>query len=178
MAVDEPESGEGALPAPSAGELDVLGVFWEEEQGEGRRLQLAEVYRRVCERRRRFGEAEPALSTVSTHLRKLLGKGLLEESSAPRSAGPARPIRLRGGYTPPTRSPLTSYRARHGPGEVLRTTFRGLAAAYPPCQRLNALLDFARALDLPAAVLVKLEGVVASPEAAGIPAEEEQKGRV
>src|SRR5262245_20021177 len=100
------------LEAPNAGELDVYSVLWQERQGDDRPLQLSEVYRRVCERRRGFGEPEPALTTVSTHLRGLHRKQLVEELVGPSAA--ARPaVRTRGGLTPPTRSPLTSYRALH-----------------------------------------------------------------
>src|SRR5207253_1576810 len=101
-----------------AGELDVLGVLWAEQHGDDQALQLSEVYRRVCERRRAFGEAEPALTTVSTHLRNLVDKQLIEETLR-RGAPPAPTrgmVRTRGGVTPPTRSPFTSYRATHAPG--------------------------------------------------------------
>ena len=134
------------LETPNAGELDVYSVLYAEDQGDKRSLQLSEVYRRVCERRRRFAEPEPALTTVSTHLRGLVRKGLAAELTAGPGL-PARPNpRMRGAATPPTRSPLTSYRVRHTPGDVLRSTFQGLAAVYP--DRLDALLDFARALEL------------------------------
>jgi predicted transcriptional regulator len=149
------------LEAPNPGELDVLGVLWIERQGENRPLQLSEVYRRVCERRRQFGEPEPALTTVSTHLRGLTGKKLVEEVAAARAQAVRQPIRTRGGYTPATRSPLTSYRAAYRPGEVLHTTFQGLASAYPPGQRGDALVDFARALGFGEATLRKLEQFVA-----------------
>src|SRR5438067_873021 len=72
------------LPAPNAGELDVLGVLWLEKQSGDRPLQLGEVYRRVCERRRHYLEPEPALTTVSTHLRNMVAKGLIEEVAAAR----------------------------------------------------------------------------------------------
>jgi hypothetical protein len=134
------------LEAPNAGELDVYSVLWAERQGDNRALQLSEVYRRVCERRRQFGEPEPALTTVSTHLRGLVRKQLAEEVLGASSSAPRPPVRTRGQLTPPTRSPLTSYRALHSPGEVLRMTYRGLAAAYPDPP--DALLDFARALEL------------------------------
>jgi hypothetical protein len=168
-----PGGGAAALPAPNAGELDVLAVLWQEAEGEGRLLQLSEVYRRVCERRRRYGEPEPALTTVSTHLRKLaVEKGLIEEVVPARGGGPAAaagaPIRTRGSYRPPTRSPLTSYRARHGPAEVLRSTLYGLAEAYPPTaqRRLDALLDFAQVLGLPAPTLQKLTRLIEAERAA------------
>jgi hypothetical protein len=161
----------GELPAPNAGELDVLGVLWQEKQGENLPLQLSEVYRRVCERRRKYGEPEPALTTVSTHLRNLIDKKLIEEfvasrqAGSPSAAGPL--VRTRGGYRPPTRSPFTSYRAVYEPGQVLYTTFYGLAEAYPPEKPLNALLDFARALGLPEETLGRLVKVVEAEKAAG-----------
>jgi hypothetical protein len=131
-----------ALEAPNAGELDVYSVLWAERRDEDRPLQLSEVYRRVCERRRSFGEPEPALTTIATHLRRLTGKRLIEELAAlRRPAGEQPPVRVRGGYTPPTRSPLTSYRSLHTPGDVLYSTFCGLGAAYPPQERLQALID-------------------------------------
>jgi hypothetical protein len=167
-----PEEG-AALPAPNAGELDVLAVLWQEAEGEGRPLQLSEVFRRVCERRRRYGEPEPMLTTVSTYLRKLaVEKGLIEEVLPARGGGSAGaagpPVRTRGSYQPRTRSPLTSYRARYGPAEVLRTTLYGLAEAYPPTaqRRLDALLDFAQALGLPAPTLQKITRLIEAERAA------------
>jgi hypothetical protein len=162
MNTDNSESGSGSVPleSPNAGELDVYSVLWAERQGEDRVLQLSEVYRRVCERRRTFGEAEPALTTVSTHLRGLLRKGLIEEVGGARKGEPDRPVRTRGNVTPPTRSPLTAYRALHPPGEVLATTYAGYAASYPPGQRLQALLDFARALRLSADGMRRLQELV------------------
>jgi predicted transcriptional regulator len=148
------------LEAPNAGELDVYSVLWAERCGDNHPLQLSEVHRRVCQRRRGFGEPEPALTTVSTHLRGLVRKELADEVHATRTSAPPPSARSRGSYTPPTRSPLTGYRARHAPGEVLLTTFRGLAAAYPEGQRLEALLDFARALDLSAEGMRQLRELI------------------
>src|SRR5260370_28870849 len=102
------------------------------------------MHRRVCERRRQFGEQEPALTTTSRQLKSLSEKRLI--GTGVPTAAPRPPVRTRGGYTPPSRPSASSYRALHGPGEVLLTTFRGLAAAYPEERRLDALLDFARAL--------------------------------
>jgi predicted transcriptional regulator len=155
---------EPPLEAPNAGELDVYSVLWAERQGDNQPLQLSEVARRVSERRRAFNEPEPALTTVSTHLRALVRKGLAEEVLGASTA--ARPaIRTRGGFTPPTRSPLTSYRALHSPGEVLRTTYRGLATAYP--ERLDALVDFARAVEMSAEGLRQLQKLVEQEKARG-----------
>lgn len=145
------------LEPPNAGELDVYSVLYAERAvGPDHPLQLSEVFRRVCERRRRFGEVEPALTTISTHLRSLVRKKLADETTA-RSARPS--VRTRGGLTPPTRSPLTSYRARHTPGVVLHSTFRGLAETYP--DRLDALVDFGQALGLSVEALRRLAEVVA-----------------
>jgi predicted transcriptional regulator len=163
---EQSSSSADCLPTPNAGELDVLAVLWEEGRGTNYSLQLSEVYRRVCARRRKYQEAEPALTTVSTHLRSLTAKGLLEEVTAARP-GAAQPatgravVRVRGAYRPPTRSPLTSYRALHEPGSVLAATYYGLAEAYPPDRRLDALLDFATALELSEAALQRLRQFVA-----------------
>jgi hypothetical protein len=156
-----------ALEAPSAGELDVLNVLWSEQLGEGQTLQLSEIHRRVCERRRQFGEAEPALTTTSSQLKSLSEKNLIGAGTPPASPRPA--VRTRGGYTPPSRPPASNYRALHGPGDVLLTSFRGLAAAYPEEQRLDALLDFARALGVSEECLRGLQGVVARERAGGTP---------
>jgi hypothetical protein len=166
---DLPEAVQAA--APNAGELDVLAVLWEEGQGAGAPLQLHDIWARVCERRRQFGEPLPAMTTVSTHLRNLVGKKLIEDFTAtrpPAAAGqPVQPPRFRGGYTPRTKSPHTSYRALYEPGEVLSTTFRGLAQAYPPAARPAALVDFARAMGLPESTLRALKQLVERAEVSG-----------
>lgn len=36
------------LPSPSAGELDVFGVLWEEQLLDNRPLKLSEIHKRVC----------------------------------------------------------------------------------------------------------------------------------
>ena len=153
------------LAAPSAGELDVLNVLWSEQLAGGQPLQLSEIHRRVCERRRQFGEPEPALTTTSSQLKSLADKKLIGDGTPPSTAEP--PVRPRGGYTPRARGGANSYRALHGPGEVLFTSFRGLALAYPEPLRLDSLLDFARALGLSKAGLRDLQEVVARERAAG-----------
>jgi hypothetical protein len=153
-----------ALEAPSAGELDVLSVLWREQLGDNHLLQLSEIHRRVCERRRQFGEPEPALTTTSSQLRALADKKLIGTGTP---AADRPPVRTRGGYTPPSRASAASYRALHGPGEVLFTTFRGLAAAYPQEQRLDALLDFARALGVSEECLRGLQEVVGRERVSG-----------
>jgi hypothetical protein len=152
------KAGAEALEAPSAGELDVLQVLWSERLGEDQALGLSEIHRRVCERRRQMGEPEPALTTTSSQLKSLSEKKLIgagTQGSAPRPA-----VRTRGSYTPPSRPGASSYRALHEPGEVLFTSFRGLAAAYPEAKRLDALLDFARALGVSEECLRGLQEVV------------------
>lgn len=144
------------LEVPNPGELDVLGVLWAERRGSDSPLQLSEIHRRVCERRRAFGEVGPALSTVSGHLQRLADKDLIETTARASTSPLAPPVRVRGGYTPPSRSPLTSYRAKHTPGEVLHKEFVGLIAAYPADDRFDALLDMAKALDLPDELLLEL----------------------
>jgi predicted transcriptional regulator len=148
------------LPSPNAGELDVLGVLWEEQLQSGRPLKLSEIHRRVCGRRHEHQDPEPALTTVSTHLRSLLGKGLIQEVLASMPVSPRSPVRTRGMLTPPTRSPLTGYQALFAPGEVLFRTMRGLIASYPPQQRMDALLDFAQVLGLSDANKERLKHLV------------------
>jgi hypothetical protein len=157
------------LEAPNAGELDVLSVLWREQLGGNRPLQLSEIHTRVCERRSQFGDPLPALTTTSSQLRSLVDKHLI--AAATLASVPRPAVRTRGGYTPPTRASASSYQALHGPGEVLLTTFRGLALAYPESRRLDALLDFARALDLSTEGLRRLAEVIEQ-EKAGATKEE------
>src|SRR5262249_51865040 len=91
-----------ALEAPNAGELDVLNVLCREPLGDDQALQLSEIHRRVCERRRLFGEPEPALTTTSSQLRSLSEKRLIGGEAAPATPRPI--VRTRGGYTPPSRA--------------------------------------------------------------------------
>jgi hypothetical protein len=102
------------------------------------------------------------LTTISTHLRNLVEKKLIEEVLRPgSSAAPVRgAVRTRGGVTPPTRSPFTSYRAIHTPGAVLRSTYHGYAAAYPEANRLDMLVDVAQTLEVSEAALRKLRELV------------------
>src|SRR6266404_3070976 len=92
------------LPAPNAGELDVLAVLWRERAAGGQPLQLSEVHRRVSKRRTAFNETPPATTTVSTQLRSLVAKGLIQETTLGRPVAepPAqgRPIGTRGGMKP------------------------------------------------------------------------------
>jgi GAF domain-containing protein len=134
----------------SPGELDCLAVLWHAREEGIPALKLAEIHRRVIERRQRAGEAPPALTTVSTYLRTLAAKRLLQEVTVD-GDGPGRPQaypRARR-LAPATRSPKTGYRVVCEPGDVLQKTFKALADAYPPSQRSRVLADFTSALQLP-----------------------------
>jgi hypothetical protein len=136
----------------SAGELDCLATLWEAHATGEPALKLSEIHDRIGKRRARTGEASPALTTVSSYLRTLLLKGFVKEVIIEdTAAGTPGAVRTRGvrGVLPPTRSPRTGYQAAQEPGAVLAQTFKTLADAYPPEQRLQALVDFARALELP-----------------------------
>src|SRR5262249_38922902 len=103
---------------------------------------------KVRQRREQAGEAPPALVTVSGYLRGLLDKGLLRDVTLSGS-GTAYASGTRG-MIPTTRSPKTGYEAIYDPGVVLKKTFRALAEAFPPPDgQRQALIAFARALDLP-----------------------------
>jgi hypothetical protein len=52
---------------------------------------------------------------------------------------------------------------------VLFSTFRGLASAYPDTQRLDSLLDFARALGVSKTCLRGLQEIIARERAAETP---------
>lgn len=142
----------------SAGETDCLAVLWEAHAGGEAALKLSEVHRRVCGRREQNREAPPALTTVSTYLRTLVTKKLLQEivvGDANRAVTYPPPTR---GVLPTTRSPRTGYRAAHPPGEVLEETFKALVRMYPEAERWKAVVDFARAtLKLPEKKIRELE---------------------
>jgi hypothetical protein len=146
----------------NVGELDCLTVLW----AEGGPLRVSEIHRKLLLRREQAGEAPPALTTISTYLRSLLDKGLLREVTLGGS-GMAYASGTRG-MIPTTRSPKTGYEVVHAPGAILKKTFRALAEAYPPDQRHQALIDFARALDLSedrrASALVEFARTLGFPE--------------
>ena len=143
------------IHAPNSGELDALAVLWAEQTGSNQPLGLSEVHRLVCERRSRFGEPNPAYTTVSTYLRKLVGKGLIRELSVHSEETSEREV-----LRPTTRSPHTAYQSIYGPAEVLGSTFRALADAYPPERRLNSIIDFANANGISAQVISKMEALL------------------
>ena len=150
----------GKSETPNAGELDALAVLWEETAGDGRPLQLSEIYRRVCERRRAFEETEPALTTVSTHLRALTRKALACEVGIDKESQPQVSASSRGAYSPPTRSPHTGYYATRAPSDVLFSTLRGLVLAYPANGRHQAVIDFARAAGISQAAIASIAKVL------------------
>lgn len=126
--------------APNAAELSTLQVLWE-NSGDMRPMRLAEIHRRVCEIRRTNGEHEPAATTISTHLRSLLSKDLIEE------CGPKtnHPTKRRSLLSVATRSPNTSYIVKVTPKAAMWSTFQALVAAYPCDQRMDAVSDFCEA---------------------------------
>jgi predicted transcriptional regulator len=141
---------------PSWSELDILAAVWEAASEGGVPVRLSEIHKRVINRRAAKNEPEPAITTVSTQLRSLVAKRLLEEVKI---IGPSGEVgaAARSMTRPPSRSPLTGYRPVHGPGTILEQTFKDLASAYPDQIRYQALLDFARALELPKGTLKKIE---------------------
>jgi hypothetical protein len=165
MSTKNPSRGPESLPAPSSGELEILGVLWQAVAHGAQALRLSEVRELLGARYGRAGEP----STISTQLRSLLAKGWLEVVGV--SLGTAAVARARGvvrtrgavrtaGAPVPTRSPFTAYRPKFPPGQALALSLREIAAAYPETQRHQFLLDAARALDLPAQMIAEIERLV------------------
>ena len=149
----------------SAGELDCLAVLWWAYDEGQVALKLSDIHERVARRREELGEAPPQRSTISTYLRTLLNKQMLNEVMVGDTPGSQSPqIRTRGarGILPPTRSPYTGYQVAREPGEVLEQTYRTLANVYPPRSRGCALVDFARALGLPDKIISQIEELTKS----------------
>jgi len=158
------------MTPPNPGELDCLAVLWASRK---KALKLSEIHQLVGERRRRYGEAPAALTTVSSQLRGLVEKGLLlevavREDGKPMKAAPEEPIvrvrgavRTRGSYLAPAkRSPLTGYRAACAPRLALEQIFRDLAEAYPSEDRCQAVIDMARTVAVSDATLMKLKALL------------------
>ena len=153
-----------SLPSPTPSELDVLAVLWAAVTDEGAEgLRVSDIHPRVAARRAQHGEAQPALVTISSQLRGLVGKGLVRPVvvGGKGERTPKR-VRTRGLLKASSRSPLTGYVPAHTPGEVLRATLEALASAYPESQRADALLDFAKALKLPVKTIEKLKRLLSS----------------
>lgn len=133
------------VEAPNAGEADALAVLWEEQDTDAPRpLQLNEIYRRICDRRRAHGESEPALTTVSTHLRSLVRKKLAQEVQITSKAVLLKKAPPRGNMTPPTRSPLTAYVAAVKEEDAFKSTMHGIVSMHRPSKQLESILTYAR----------------------------------
>jgi len=134
------------MPTVTPSELDLLAAFWNKDTGtQDRPLKLADLHKAVAARRANHGEAEPAITTISTQLRSLILKGLVRDAAQPESHEGG----TRGILTPATRSSGTGgYVHTQSQAQVLADTFKGLASLYPNDQRHEAVLDFIRALEL------------------------------
>jgi predicted transcriptional regulator len=152
---------ESILQSPNAGELDVLSVLWQERLGANKSLRLSQIHDRVRAKREALHEPVPALTTISTHLRNLYRKQLIEQVRLT-DEDEHRPVRVktRGTLTPQTRSPLTAYRALYNPSDVLRYQMHGIIVAYPPELKYQALVDFARALKLPEDTVARIKSLL------------------
>jgi hypothetical protein len=112
----------------------------------------------VCDRRAAFGDPEPAVTTVSTHLRALLAKKLICAVDA-RAVG-ARRERMRGMLTPAQRSPHTAYVAARTPEEVLKGTLRGIVSAVPCEDRFRVILLIAEVTGAPRSVIAEIRATL------------------
>jgi len=168
------DAGENGPQAPAGGELEVLGVLWQAEADGAQALRLSEVRDLL---HARHGRA-PEPSTVSSQLRKLFRRGLIEEVgislglpavSRVRGVVETRAAVRGGGHSVPTRSPFTAYRPKLSPGEALRPLLQQLVNAYPAAARTRVLVDVARVLGLAAETIVAIERLV-SPGPVAFPA--------
>ncbi len=145
----------------SGNELDILAALWA-AQAEGiPAMKLAEIHRRINERRAAARQAPIQPTTVSTYLRSMTDRKLLNQVTVD-IAGPEGQRQTYAsnerGLVPTSRSPKTGYEAAHDPAEVLAKTLQALADALPPDERRwKALLDFANALGLPKETVEDLE---------------------
>lgn len=144
------------IPSPTGGEIDCLAVLWAAAEEGQPALKLSEIHERVSRLRVSLGEATPALTTVSTHLRNASAKGLLTEVRLEPGGALMPRSQSRGGLRS-TRSPHNGYQATYPPSEVFAETFRAIAEAYPPEQRLKAVVDFAKSLDVDAKTLQAID---------------------
>jgi hypothetical protein len=136
----------------SGNELDILAALWAAQAGGTPALKLAEVHQRINDRRAGLGQAPIQPTTVSTYLRSMTDRGLLNqvtvEDAGPEGERQTYAVRVRG-LVPTSRSPKTGYQAAHGPDVVLAKTLQALADAFPCDEsRWKALLTFARALGM------------------------------
>lgn len=144
----------------SGNELDILAALWAAQAEDIPALKLAEIHRRINERRAAAGQAPIQPTTVSTYLRSMTERKLLDQVTV-EDAGPGGQRQTYAsderGLIPTSRSPKTGYKPAHDPAAVLEKTFQALADAYPPDRRWQALLDFARAIGLPKETVADLE---------------------
>jgi hypothetical protein len=132
--------------------VDICSVLWDAGSRDMPAMKLSEIHELAAARCQRLGKEPPALTTVSGYLRNLVEKGVLRQVEITESMSLEAPqVRVRGvrGESPPRRSPNTGYQAVAGPQELLQPLFKDLADAFPSKDRLRALIDFARALELP-----------------------------
>jgi predicted transcriptional regulator len=149
---------------PTAGELDCLAVLWEAQETMGDRpcaMRLSEIHEGVCKRRESYGETAPALTTVSTYLRSALAKQLVHEvrRAEDGTVMPLVGIRTRGALSA-SRSPQTAYQPRVNPSEVFKPTFVAIIHSYPPGKRIQSLIDFAEAAELPQKTVKEIQKLV------------------
>ncbi len=142
------------IPQPNGQELEILTLLWTQPE-EKLPLKLGQIYDLVKERRQAYGEAAPAITTISSTLRSALARGILKA------------IRLTGGQKvelEPTatrstlhasRSPQTGYKPAASPSETLTPMLEILAEAYGENGKAQALLDFAKALQFSDKTLLK-----------------------
>lgn len=149
------------LPAeielPTGAETEVLSVLWEVPKDHA--LKLSEIHQAVVARREKQELGPPALTTVSSTLRGALGKKLLREMRVT-SEGVQPAPRVSAPSLVASRSPQTAYQANVSPSEVMVPLFRLFANAYPEKDRREALVDMARALELPEEVVDKIKKVL------------------
>lgn len=144
-----------AIPQPTGAELEVMAVLWEISDHEA--LKLSQIHQRIQQRRKEHSEPLPALTTISTILRKMVTRGLLIE------------VRLQNGQVTrvlqserrstlfPVKSPQTAYQVACKPKEAVSHLFRILVNSYPTSQRYAALLDVAEVLGLDQDIIRKIE---------------------
>jgi len=149
------QASETAILQPTGAELEVMAVLWEISAHEA--LKLSQIHQRIQQRRKEYKEPLPALTTISSTLRRMVTKGLLTE------------VRLQNGQVTkvlqsesrstlfPIKSPQTAYQAACKPGEAMSHLFRILVNSYPTNQRYTALLDVAEVLGLDQDAIRKIE---------------------
>ncbi len=140
-------------PSPAAAELELLAVIWRAEaeadsDKSPRAFRLSKLHELLKQFRelRKVDFGEPKLSTVSTCLRSMKEKGLLEEVRLlPDGSIETSPAHA-AGLMRSTRSPHTAYRSTYTPKDILGPMFRDIASAYPDAKRNEILVDLSEHL--------------------------------